>query len=66
MVACEFDRSARKQLSNATSGKSDFNSIGMDRYSAHECHQRRFGLVWGLRTKLFRNLAATLDQLALS
>jgi hypothetical protein len=62
----EFDRCPRKQGASAAAGKSDVNSIRMDRYPAHECHQRRFGFVWRVRTKFFRDLTAALDQLALT
>src|SRR5439155_25733539 len=65
MLSREVDRLARKQFRSTASAKSDFNSIGIDRHSAQQCHQRRFGLVRRLRTKFFRDLAATLDSLAL-
>src|SRR6266480_1585872 len=65
MLGREVDRLTRKQLRSTASAKSGFNSIGIDRHSAPQCHQRRFGLVWRLRSKLFGDFAATLDQLAL-
>jgi hypothetical protein len=55
------DRLARKQFRSTASAKSDLNSIGINRHSAQQCQQRRFGLVWRLRTKFFRDLAAMLD-----
>ena len=45
----EVDRCPRKQGGKALAGKIDVNSIGMDCYSARECHQRCLGLVWSVQ-----------------